>query len=39
LQERAKSSITDDDARKFLEHEPKEQEAAPEDDIDADDLV
>jgi hypothetical protein len=39
-QESAKSSVTDDDARMFLEHEePKEQEGAAEDDMDADDLV
>jgi hypothetical protein len=39
-QDSAKSSITDDDARQFLEYEePEEMEVALEDDMDADDLV
>lgn len=39
-QESAESSVTDDDARKFLEYEEsKELEAAFDDDMDADDLV
>ncbi|KDR13452.1 X-ray repair cross-complementing protein 5 [Zootermopsis nevadensis] len=39
-QESAESSVTDDDARKFLEYEEsKELEAAFDDDMDADDLL
>jgi hypothetical protein len=39
-EESAKSSVTDDEARKFLQYEePVEQEVAEEDVMDADDLV
>jgi hypothetical protein len=38
-EESAKSSVTDDDARKFLHYEEPVQQEAVEDVMDADDLV